>query len=99
MLNTKIHIADTDFALSKGLFEDDFKSPAFQKYHHASKGDFIEFGKRIGVKESRIELLLAPFLQKQKMVYALVERSFLTNPSKRGYLIRYHEKINYLNKV
>lgn len=98
LLNTKIHVPDTDFALSKGLFEDGFKSPTFRKINHPSKDDFIEFGKRINVNSSRINQLINPFLQHQKMVVSLVERSFLSQKNKRGYLIRYNEKINYLNK-
>jgi serine/threonine-protein kinase HipA len=96
LVNTRLHVDDTDFALDKGLFEDDYKSDDFKKSLHPSKIDFIEFGKRIGVMESRIEKLLAPFLEKQKRIEELTNRSFLHPSSKRAYLILYNTKLNHL---
>lgn len=98
LINTKIHVNDTDFALSKGLFADDYKSEDYKKSGHPSKVDFKEFGKRIGVKDSRIEKLLQAFLKRQEKVEQLINRSFLSNPCKRGYLLMYKTKRNYLNK-
>ena len=66
LLNTRIHVNDTDFALDRGLFIDDYKSAFYKKKGHPGKNDFMEFGSRIGVKESRIHQLLAPFLERQK---------------------------------
>ena len=97
LLNTKLHVDDTDFALSKGLFADDFKSEAYKKNGHPSKTDFIAFAKRTGVAETRIEKLLQPFLQKQSMVEKFVSHSFLSNACKRGYLLMYNTRLNYLN--
>jgi serine/threonine-protein kinase HipA len=96
LVNTRFHVDDTDFALDKGLFEDDYKSDDYKKSLHPSKIDFIEFGKRIGVMESRIEKLLAPFLEKQKMIEELTNRSFLNPSSKRAYILLYNTKMNYL---
>ncbi len=96
LINTKLHVDDIDFALDKGLFADDFKSDEYKKSGHSSKNDFIEFAKRVGVTESRIEKLLLPFLEKQNMVETLTRRSFLSDASKRGYLLMYETKRNYL---
>ena len=46
--------------------------------------------------ESRIEKLLTPFLEKQKMIEELTNRSFLHSSSKRAYLLLYNTKMNYL---
>jgi serine/threonine-protein kinase HipA len=97
LVNTRIHVDDTDFALSKKLFADDFQSAAWKKTGHASATDFLEFGKRIGVVESRCTKLLAPFLERQADVESLVNRSFLDAGSKRAYLLHYNTKRNYLN--
>jgi len=97
LINTRLHVADTDFAVDKGLCEGDFGSLAFEKNVHAGKADFIELGKRIGILESRIEKLLSPFLEKQDKVETPIGRSFLNDSSKRGYLIAYNTKRNYLN--
>ncbi|MEM8524157.1 MAG: HipA domain-containing protein [Bacteroidota bacterium] len=97
LINTSLHVSDTAFALSKGLFTDDFKSIDYQRNAYPSRRDFAEFGKRIGVQERRIERLIAPFLEKQSMVETLLKRSFLDESSKKGYQISYNTKRNYLN--
>lgn len=96
LINTRLHVDDTDFALARGLFADNFKSAAWQKSGHASKADFTEFAHRIGVMESRVEKLLHPFLEKQELVEVLIGRSFLSEACKRGYLLGYQTKRNYL---
>ena len=98
LINTRLHIDDSDFALAKGLFEDNYKSDEYKKYGHPSKSDFIEFAVRIGVLESRIKKLLTPFLKKQNFVEILTNRSFLDNSNKRGYLLMYNTKLNFLTK-
>jgi serine/threonine-protein kinase HipA len=96
LVNTKLHVDDSDFALVNGLFVDDFKSSAYKKNEHPGKADFAEFARRIGVTDSRIEKLLHPYLEKQNFVETLVNRSFLNDTSKRGYLLMYQAKRNFL---
>lgn len=95
LINTKLHVDDTDFALDKGLFADGYKSAAYQIKGHPSKTDFMEFAKRTGVTESRVEKLLQPFLEKQNFVEVLISRSFLSDANKRGYLLMYNTKRNF----
>jgi serine/threonine-protein kinase HipA len=92
LINTKLHVDDTDFALDKGLFSDDYKSEQYKKSGHPSKSDFTEFARRIGVAEGRVEKLLNPFLEKQPFMETLVSHSFLTEANKRGYLLMYNAK-------
>jgi len=98
LINTRLHVEDSDFALDKGLFADDFKSEEYKKSGHPSKNDFIEFANRIGVIETRIEKLLNPFLEKQPFVETLLSHSFLSEANKRGYLLMYSTRRNYLNQ-
>lgn len=98
LINTKIHVDDSDFALDKGLFSDGYKSEEYKKLGHPSKSDFIEFAKRIGVLESRIEKTLQPFLEKQPLMEKLVSHSFLNDANKRAYLLMYSTQRNYLIK-
>ena len=98
LINTGIHVDDKDFALDNGLFKIDFKSEAYKKSNHAGKADFIELAKRMEIKESRIEKLLTPFLEKQLLVEDLVNRSFLDKKTKRAYLLHYNTRRNFLNK-
>ena len=97
LINTRIHVDDSDFALDRGLFADGFKSETFKKSLHPGKADFIEFGRRIGIDIHRAEKLLTPFLTQQGKVELLVKRSFLPVPTQRGYLLEYHAKRNMLN--
>ena len=98
LINTRIHVDDTGFALDKGLFVDDFQSGAFKKTNRRNREDFLEFGRRIGIDEKRAEKLIAPFLIKQDKVEQLVQRSFLNDATKRAYLLDYNTKRNSLNK-
>jgi len=98
LVNTRLHVEDSDFALDKGLFADNFKSKEYKNSGHPSKKDFIEFAKRIGVVETRIEKILNPFLEKQLFVETLVQHSFLSEADKRSYLLMYSTKRNYLIK-
>ncbi len=96
LLNTRLHVADSDFALKNGLFADNFKSKKYHSSLHPSQADFIEFAKRIGVLERRVEKLLTPFLAKQPLVESLLERSLLNPTSQRTYLENYRQRRNYL---
>ncbi len=97
-INTHIHVNDTDFALNKGLFKDNFKSEAYIKFNHPAKEDFIELAKRMSIAEKRITKLLKPFFIKQDMVESLTQRSFLDEKTKNTYIQLYNNKRNFLNK-
>ena len=96
LINTNLHVDDTDFALDKGLFADGHKSGDYLKNGHPSKNDFKTFALRIGVANARIEKLMQPFLDRQPKMEALVARSFLEPSNQRGYIFRYNTKRNYL---
>ena len=98
LVNTRLHVDDADFALDNGLFADGDKSEEYKKTGHPSKSDFMEFAKRIGVAAGRAEKLLNPFLEKQPFMETLVSRSFLNDANKRGYLLMFNTKRNYLNR-
>jgi serine/threonine-protein kinase HipA len=98
LINTRLHVDDSDFALDRGLFADGFASETFKKTFHRGKEDFTAFAKRIGVRDDRLEKLLEPFLLKQDKVETLINRSFLNGPNKRGYLMEYSSRRNKLIK-
>ena len=77
LLNTKIHIAqDTDVALTDGLFKDDFETESFKHNAFYAFDDFLEFGKRIGISETRTHKLINGFLNSQDEVFRLISNSF-----------------------
>ena len=99
LVNTRIHVDDTDFALNKGLFADNFESSVFKKTHHRGQEDFLEFARRIGIESSRAQKLIDPFLLKQEKVEVLINRSFLNEATKRAYLLNYNTKRNSLTQA
>ena len=96
LINTRLHVDDTDFALEKGLFADGYKSDIYLKKGHPCKLDFLELAKRMGIKDSRSEKIISPYLANQDLVKTLISHSFMDDASKRGYLLLYQTKRNYL---
>ena len=98
LMNTGIHVSDTDFALNKGLFADDFRSPVFKRFHHPGQEDFMIFAARIGIEAKRAKKLLAPFMEKQDKVPSLINRSFLDDSTKRSFELGYNTRKNFLTR-
>ena len=98
LINTHLHVDDSDFALEKGLFADNFRSDFYKAYNHVSATDFSELARRLEILPKRTEKLLTPFLQKQEKLEFMVKNSQLTEPSKRGYMLMYETKLNYLRE-
>ena len=86
LINTRIHVDDTDFALDGGLFEDNSRLV-----------DFYEFARRLNIVDSRIAKLLNPFCEMQEFVKTLIRRSYLNEQTKRAYLLHYQTRRNKLN--
>jgi serine/threonine-protein kinase HipA len=80
------------------MFKDGYWSDSriLSSSHHPCKDDFIEFGKRIGLKDARIDKLLQPFLEKQSGVDGLLARSFLDEETQALYLAHYNERLEML---
>ena len=98
LVNSRIHVDDSDFALKKGLFVDDYKTEYYQKTNHPGKSDFVELAKRIEIPEKEINFILSPFLTEQEKVEQLIVRSFLDDKCKRAYLLDYRTRRNRLNE-
>ncbi len=96
LVNTRIHVDDSDFALDRGLFKDSFESEEMKKNGHAGLKDFYEFSRRLGISTKRRDKLLEPFLARQATVEALIQRSFLNEQTKRAYLLHYQTRRNQL---
>lgn len=99
LLNTRIHVDDSDFALEGGLFSDGFKSEEMKKNSHPGLNDFQELARRFEINEKRRDRILHPYLQKQPKVEELINHSFLNDKTKRAYLLLYQTKRNHLNKL
>jgi serine/threonine-protein kinase HipA len=98
LLNTRIHVSDTDFALKKALFADGSKSDLWKITGNPTIADFKRFGAAIGIPAKRVDNLLAPLLQRPQKVAVLVANSYLSPPVKKAYLNYYYQKLNLLNR-
>ena len=93
LMNTKLHIpTDTDLALNRGLFKDDFQTESYKANGYYAYDDFLEFGKRIGILEARTQKILELFTTSQSEVIALTEKSFLNKEEKQKYIALFEDK-------
>ncbi len=91
LLNTRLHVADTYFALKKGLFKNgSVKNP--------NRKDFLKFGETIGISEKRVAILFNAFVENKETVHTLIGKSFLSDKVKKGYSIHYNTRLNTLSK-
>ena len=97
LINTSLHVNDSDFALKEGLFKGYFFSDEMEKNGRVGLEDFQEFAKRLNISENRRAKLLAPFLKPQEAVISFIERSYLNEATKQEYLSSYHIKRQQLN--
>ena len=97
LINTRLHIKDEVFALKKGLFADNFRSPHFKKFGHPGEGDFTEFANRIGIKQTRLEKIFNLFFSDHKKVNELIQHSFLREDIKKKYLAQFDRRRSNLN--
>lgn len=94
LLNTRIHVDDTDFALNKGLFKTD--KPECFKGGKTNGETFKQFGLSIGLPEKVVDKELTTFTTKYSLVDELIDNSFLSEKIKRQYRMLYQTKRNRL---
>lgn len=99
LLNTSIHVNESDFALKDGLMPKSEYSETYRNTGHPCSEDFIRFGHRIGVMESKILQTIKLFSTSQPMVSELTNRSFLDEKTKRMYLRSYQERLSRFNRT
>ncbi|MDL2227705.1 HipA domain-containing protein [Bacteroidales bacterium OttesenSCG-928-K03] len=94
LLNTRIHVDDTDFALSKGLFKTNREE--FLKGWKVIGYTFKAFGLLIGLPEKIVENELAIFATRHPLIDTLIDNSFLSEKTKKQYKSLYLNKRNRL---
>lgn len=97
LINTRIHVDDTDFALTEGLFKDNFESKETKINGRVGLEDFYAFAKRLNISDKRRDKVLDPFFKNQDKVESLIARSFLNEQTKHSYLNHYNERRKRLN--
>ncbi|MCK4920938.1 MAG: HipA domain-containing protein [Bacteroidales bacterium] len=98
LINTRLHVDDSSFALNGGLMNEELRSDGYQRTDKPENKDFVIFGREIGIADKRIEKLLIPFCERNDMVEVMINNSFLSESLKRGYLLHYNNRRNQLTK-
>lgn len=93
LMNTSIHVNDSDFALQDGLIPVSEYSNIYLRTLHPCKDDFATFGSRIGVLPKKMNSIIELFATEQPKVYELIENSFLDEKVKRMYKQSYQERL------
>lgn len=94
LLCTRIHSpGEADMALT--LFKDRF-TEAYDAHGFYTYVDFLEFGKVLGIKESRVVKIIEEFNGKEEGVDRLIDASFLRNDLKEYYKQIYKDKLTRL---
>jgi serine/threonine-protein kinase HipA len=97
LLCTRIHSpGEADMALT--LFKDRF-TEAYDAHGFYTYDDFLEFGKVLGIKESRVVKIIEVFNGKEASIDGLVDASFLRNDFKEYYKQTYKDKLTRLKIV
>lgn len=99
LINSHLHIEDTDFALSDGLLPQNEWSETYVRTGHPCVTDFRFFGKKIGLNDKQIEKVIALFCEYQPDVAQLTEQSFLDDRMKRMYMRSYEERLQRFLRV
>ncbi len=89
LINTHIHLNDSDFAMRDGLSRTLEKSDSYERTGHPCQDDFRRFGLQIGVSPKRVEAVLKPFMTFSEQVQQLIDRSYFSD----GKLKRIYKRI------
>lgn len=94
LLCTRIHSpGEADMALT--LFKDRF-TEAYEAHGFYTYDDFLEFGRALGIKESRVVKIIEEFNGKEEGIDRLVDASFLRDDLKAFYKQTYKDKLTRL---
>jgi serine/threonine-protein kinase HipA len=84
LLDTRLHLPnETRTALE--LFKDEFETASFKANAFYAHDDFREFARRLLLEDARAERILNGFVEKKDEIYALVDRSQLSDECKQLY--------------
>ncbi len=89
LLNTHIHINDSEFALEDGLLPININLGSITE-------QFKLLGNKTGLSEVQVQKILSQLVSNQNKVVELIESSFLSTTIKRNYLQAYQTRLKKL---
>lgn len=91
LLNSRLHIADKDFALDDGLLPPELAQGSIRK-------QFQILAEEAGISHKQFDSIMAFMLSKSEKAEALVNASYLSERMKRNYLHAYHTRHKKLTR-
>lgn len=84
LLNTQLHVQELGRTALE-LFDDDFETEFFKENAFYGAPDFLEFAKRIGLRQNRAQRFISEFIDSARQAAAkkMIDKSFLSQKSKR----------------
>lgn len=98
LINTSLHVDDSDLALKGGLYENDYEHPSYSTFGFYAYDDFVHFGEKMGLMPSRIKRFIDQLITKNDKVEELVCRSYLNDEMKKKYLALFMDRVKRLNQ-
>ena len=95
LLNTTLHVQELGRCALE-LFSDDFETDFFKVNAFYGKDDFMEFAKRIGIREIRATRFIEGFCDSYEKICELLSRSFLSKRSQSIYKRLVQDRIKAL---
>lgn len=92
LLNTRIHVDDSDFALEEGLLP---KSMA----QTTIAGQFQILAEQVEIKPKQFNEIMTSMLEHSKEVIELTQASFLEKTTQRNYIQDYEYRLKQLQKI
>ncbi len=98
LINTSLHVDDSDLALIGGLYERDYEHPSFSIFGFYAYDDFVTFGEKMGLMTSRIKRFIDQLISKNEKVEELISRSYLNDEMKIKYFTLLTDRVKRLHK-
>jgi serine/threonine-protein kinase HipA len=85
LICTALHIDDSNLALSDGLYEGDMEEESYSNYGIYTRQSFMVFAEKIGVQAAIAKPIIDQSIQNAVNAKEMIDRSFLSVPSKNEY--------------
>lgn len=92
LLNTRIHVDDSDFALEDGLLPKSMGQTT-------TAGQFKILAEQVDLKPKQFEQIMADMMEHSEKIIQLTQASFLEEATQRNYIQDYQYRLKQLQKI
>jgi len=96
LLNTRLHVPD-EARTALALFKDDFETDSYKANSFYAYDDFRELSMRLGLLKTRFRPIMQAFIDREKPVFSLIDRSALSVECKLLYKKHVQDSIRALS--